>query len=50
MLAKISIEIDIASGLASFTLPDFGLAAKETMIDENIWHLYKDKLIGGHEV
>ena len=50
LLAKISIEIDVASGEASFSLPDFGLTSKETMIDENIWQLYKDELVGGREV
>lgn len=50
MLAKISIEIDVASGAASFSLPDFGLSAKETTIEENIWSLYKDELISGREV
>ncbi|MBE8952288.1 MAG: BREX system Lon protease-like protein BrxL [Quinella sp. 1Q7] len=50
LLAKISVEIDIANGAAAFNLPDFGLAAKETMIDENIWYLYKDELVGGREV
>lgn len=50
MLAKISIEIDVASGAASFSLPDFGLSAKETTIEENIWYLYKDELVSGREV
>ena len=50
LLAKVSIEIDIANGAASFSLPDFGLSAKETMIDENIWYLYKDELVGGREI
>lgn len=50
LLAKVSIEIDVANGVASFSLPDFGLSAKETMIDDNIWFLYKDELIAGREV
>ena len=50
LLAKISVEIDIASGEASFSLPDFGLAAKETMIDDRTWNRYKDELVGGREV
>ena len=50
MLAKISVEIDVASGEASFSLPDFGLSAKETTIEGNIWHHYKSELISGHEV
>lgn len=50
LLAKVSIEIDVANGAASFALPDFGLSAKETMIDENIWYLYKNELVAGREV
>lgn len=50
LLAKISVEIDVANGAASFSLPDFGLSAKETMIDDSIWHIYKDELVGGREV
>lgn len=50
LLAKVSVEIDVASGAAAFALPDFGLSAKETMIDDNIWYRYKDELVGGREV
>ena len=50
LLAKVSVEIDVANGEASFSLPDFGLSAKETIIDDNIWDLYKDDLVGGREV
>ena len=50
LLAKISIEIDVASGAAAFSLPDFGLSASETMIDEFIWQRYKDELVNGSEV
>ena len=50
LLAKISVEINVANGSASFSLPDFGLAAKETMIDDNIWQFCKDELVGGREV
>ena len=50
LLAKISVEIDVANGAASFSLPDFGLPASETMIEENIWYQYKDELVGGREV
>ena len=50
LLAKVSIAIDVATGEASFSLPDFGLSSKETTIDDNIWNLYKDELVGGREV
>lgn len=50
LLAKISVEIDIATGEVSFSLPDFGLASKETIIEENVWYQYKDELVNGREV
>ena len=50
MLAKISIEVDIRSGQVSFTLPDFGLSTKETIIEDDVWFDYKEQLISGHEV
>lgn len=50
LLAKISVEINVSDGAASFSLPDFGLSAKETMIDEKIWLRYGSELIKGHEV
>ena len=50
LLAKLSVEIDIGTGAATFSLPDFGLSAKETLIDGNIWELYKEDLVSGREV
>lgn len=50
LLAKVSIEINVANGAVSFSLPDFGLAAKETMIDDRIWQLHKEELVGGREI
>lgn len=50
LLAKVSIEIDVATGEASFSLPDYGLSAKETMIDYSTWYSCKDELVGGREV
>ena len=50
LLAKISIDIDVASGAASFSLPDFGLQSKETMIDDVTWSRYKNDLVNGREV
>ena len=32
LLAKISVDIDIKTGVVAFSLPDFGLSAKETLI------------------
>ena len=37
MLAKISVEVDVRTGQVSFTLPDFGLSTKETIIEDDVW-------------
>lgn len=50
LLAKISVSIDIKTGEASFSLPDFGLLPKETIIDPNVWDTYKNDLVKGKEV
>jgi ATP-dependent Lon protease len=39
-LAKVSIEIDIKTGEIAFSLPDFGLGFKETVIPKKVWDLY----------
>lgn len=44
ILTKISTDIDIKTGDISFSLPDFGLTEKETLIEPGIWELYKDDL------
>jgi ATP-dependent Lon protease len=48
-LAKISVDIDIATGRASFALPDFGLNSKDTFIDDLVWQECKDVLVRGSE-
>lgn len=50
MLAKIAIEIDIRTGEVSFTLPDFGLSSRETIIEDDVWESCKDELVSGREV
>ena len=50
ILAKLSIEIDIKNGTAHFSLPDFGLSAKETMIDWQVWENNKTELMNGRDV
>lgn len=50
ILAKIAIEVDVRSGEASFSLPDFGLPAKETVIEDLVWESAKDDLVSGREV
>ncbi|HQA59097.1 MAG TPA: BREX system Lon protease-like protein BrxL [Acetivibrio sp.] len=48
-LAKISVEIDIKTGEVSFSLPDFGLTNKDTIIENFVWESCKDELVGGRE-
>ena len=35
-LAKVSIDVDIKTGIVSFSLPDFGLTTKETIIPPEV--------------
>ncbi len=48
-LAKVSVDIDIKTGKISFSLPDFGLSSKDTIIEDSIWQTCKDDLIRGKE-
>jgi len=48
-LAKVSVDIDIKTGEVSFSLPDFGLSSKDTIIEESVWHTCKEDLVRGHE-
>lgn len=48
-LAKVAIDIDIATGAISFALPDFGLGFKETLIESSVWNECKDDLLKGGE-
>lgn len=48
-LAKVSVDVDVKTGLVSFNLPDFGLAAKETLIPSEVWYESADDLVRGHE-
>lgn len=50
LLTKISIDIDIKTGDVSFSLPDFGLSNKETVIESNIWENVKEELVKGNEI
>ena len=47
LLTKISADVDIKSAIPSFSLPDFGLTNKETVIELPVWEQCKDKLTGG---
>ncbi len=48
-LAKISVDIDIRTGEVSFSLPDFGLTSKQTIIEDIIWDSCKTELVRGRE-
>ena len=50
MLTKLSIEVDIRQGEVSFSLPDLGLSARETMIEDAVWQDVKEELASGQEV
>lgn len=49
ILTKIAIDIDIKTGEISFSLPDFGLTSKETIIEHYVWEEYKTELVNGKE-
>ena len=48
-LAKVAVDIDIKTGDVSFSLPDFGLTCKDTIIDPEVWERCKDDLVSQHE-
>ncbi len=48
-LAKVLVDIDIKTGEISFSLPDFGLASKDTIIEEAVWDSCKEELVRGRE-
>jgi ATP-dependent Lon protease len=43
------VDIDIRTSEVSFALPDFGLTAKETIIENWIWDSCKEELVNGRE-
>lgn len=49
ILAKISVDIDIRTGEVSFSLTDFGLTAKQTIIENLVWDSCKKELVNGRE-
>ena len=49
ILTKVGIDIDIKTGDISFSLPNFGLTNKETIIETPVWEQYKDELTNGQE-
>ena len=49
-LTKISVDISIKTQEVTFSLPEFGLTNKETIIEDDIWAQYSKELIAGREV
>lgn len=50
VLTKISVDISIKTQEITFSLPEFGLTNKETIIEKNIWDQYGSELMNGKEV
>ena len=50
ILTKVGIDIDIKTGNISFSLPNFGLSEKETIIEPGVWESYKSELVNGREI
>ncbi len=48
-LAKVSVDIDIKTGEVSFSLSDFGLSSKDTIIEDSVWQNCKDDLVRGKD-
>lgn len=49
-LTKVSVDIDVSTQDISFSLPDFGLTNKETIIEPYVWQEVKDELISARDV
>ena len=49
-LAKISIDISVSTQEITFSLPDFGLSNRETIIEPHIWEQVKSELINSRDV
>ena len=49
ILSKIGIDIDIRTGEISFSIPNFSLTNRETIIEAPVWERYKDELTKSQE-
>jgi ATP-dependent Lon protease len=50
ILTKISVDVDISTRQISFSLPEYNLNNKETIIESSVWDEYKDVLTKGKEI
>jgi ATP-dependent Lon protease len=46
-LAKISVEISVEKKEVYFSLPDYGLSYKDTIIEDDVWDNCRDDLLNG---
>lgn len=49
ILTRISVDIDIKNQDVTFSLPDFGLSNKDTIIEPRVWDRCQDELIKAKE-
>ena len=49
ILAKVSVDINIGTGEISFSLPDYGLSASNTMIPRDVWSNCSNALLKSEE-
>ena len=50
LLTRITIDISVKTGEVSFSLPEFGLESKETIIEAHIWDNVKNELVKGNDI
>lgn len=50
ILTKITVDVDIAKNILSFSLPMYDLYNKDTFIDSYTWDMYKNELLISKEV
>ena len=50
LLTRVTADIDITTHEVSFSLPDFGLSHKDTVIEPNVWSECKDDLVKAREI
>lgn len=48
-LAKVSADIDIRTEEKHFTLPDFGVDKRDTIVPDGVWHECSEALLKGEE-
>ncbi len=49
ILARIKVDINIKTGAVAFTLPDYDITEKSTLIEFSVWNNIKNKILNGGE-